>query len=181
MWCHGHHCYQNLVFIYVWMFLFFMEGIGGWKGHWGSLQWSSQIQEEEEKEEENGRGGCIWGSGKKNKHQAVKLISQKYKTVLCICTYSHQMNVGISPVLVMSLHLYDCRRWAQRPWSIQYPNPKSFLCWPPKSRIPAYPPLRVGFKSSDAGKKSQRGNKCSKSIVIIMVLNTTFLFSLFLF
>lgn len=56
-----------LIFKWYECFVFVMAGIRGREGHWGSLWWSSQIKEEEEKEEENWRGRCIWGSGKEYK------------------------------------------------------------------------------------------------------------------
>lgn len=67
--------FQHGKFIHVSVFV--MAGIRGWQGRGGSLWGSSQIQEEEKKEEENRRGGCSWGSGKTNKLNASRWLPRK--------------------------------------------------------------------------------------------------------
>lgn len=82
-------------------------------------------------------------------------------------------------------HIFDNRWKALHSWSMQCPNPKSFLRWLPKSRIPAYPHLRVGLSSSytviTPEKKIHTESKCItlavQEVLLIMFMHA-FYFSI---
>lgn len=84
--------------------LFAAEGLRGWEGHRGSLQWGSQVQEKEEKEEKSRRGGSSWISGKEKKHKALRIMNE---TALLLLAH-------INTVYTVSFMTQGCKCSASR-------------------------------------------------------------------